>query len=65
MEINKIRDNTIHYSMDKSVQWEIIARAAEESRDAGLKIMLFPIVLITDPHEDGWRGGIESLDRAA
>lgn len=43
-------------------QEEIIARAARHAHSLGLKVICFPVVLLSDPAGDEWRGNIKPKD---
>ncbi len=44
---------------------EKVAEVVRQGHDLGLRILLFPIVLLQDPRENDWRGTLAPVDRAA
>ncbi|MFQ5654202.1 MAG: hypothetical protein ACE5GW_05685 [Planctomycetota bacterium] len=47
----------------RSPPWRRVATTIREAHDLGLRVLLFPVVLIRDPGEEDWRGTIDPEDR--
>ncbi len=53
----------LHLDAQRTANAEDVGRLCDLARDRGLRIILMPIVLLTDPRNNEWRGKIIPADR--
>lgn len=62
---DKVDSTEVGIPAPHTASWERIATTIRQAHALGLRVLVFPILLIQNPGEDDWRGTIAPTDRDA